>query len=176
MVDKAGRTTPRFPEAKVAAAAARIADELNQLGAEPGDLGIAQAASGGDLLFTRACLDRGMRLEIHLPQREPEFLAASVSFAAPHWMADYDALRSCKGVAFRIMPDELGPTPEGVGIYDRCNRWMLNAALSNGLAKVAFLALWDGKTGDGAGGTEDVVALVLRLTGRQPVVIDPATL
>jgi hypothetical protein len=134
MVDKPGRAQPRFPEAKTEAAAARIAQELDELGVGSGDLGISQAASGGDLLFAKACLARGMRLEVYLPQREPEFHAASVSYAAPHWQRDYDALKDRQDVVFRIMPDELGPAPEEVGIYDRCNRWMLHSALSCGLA------------------------------------------
>jgi hypothetical protein len=176
MVDKPDRETPRFPERKADAAAARIAQELDALEVRPGDLGISQAASGGDLLFATACLERGMRLEIYLPQREPEFLAASVAFAAAHWQRDYDALKDHKEVVFRIMPDELGPAPEGVNIYDRCNRWMLHSALSCGLGKVSFVTLWDGKAGDGPGGTEHMANLVKKLTGRQTAIIDPAKL
>jgi tetratricopeptide (TPR) repeat protein len=176
MVDKPGRETPRFPEVKAEAAGARIAQELDALGVGPGDLGISQAASGGDLLFATACLARGMHLETYLPQREPEFLAASVSFAAPRWQRDYDTVKENRDVVFHIMPDELGSGPEEVDIYDRCNRWMLHSALSCGLGKVSFMTLWDGKPGDGPGGTEHMASLVRRLTGRQPAIIDPATL
>jgi hypothetical protein len=176
MVDKPGRETPRFPEHKAEAAAARIAQELDAIGVGPRDLGISQAASGGDLLFATACLARGMRLEVYLPQREPEFLAASVSFVAPHWQRDYDALKDRRDVLFRIMPDELGPAPEEINIYDRCNRWMLHSALSCGPGKVSFITLWDGNAGDGPGGTEHMAYLVQKLTGRQPAIINPARL
>ena len=108
MVDRPGREPPRFPEHKAEAAAARIASELDALGVGQGDLGISQAAAGGDQLFMRACLARGMRLDVYLPQREPEFLRASVSYAVPRWQRDYDALRGRRDVVFRIMPDELG--------------------------------------------------------------------
>ncbi len=53
---------------------------------------------------------------------------------------------------------------------------MQQLSLSNGPAKVSFLTLWDGKPGDGPGGTERMVELIRQLTGRQPIVIDPATL
>jgi len=176
MVDRPDRATPRFPEALVPAAGERIVQALTAVGAGPGDLGIAQAASGGDLLFAQACLARGMRLELYLSQHEPAFLAESVQFAAPHWQADFDGLKDRPDVRFRIMPDDLGPTPEGVDLYDRCGRWTLHSALSCGLAKVSFMALWDGKPGDGPGGTEGMVSLVRQLTGRQPVIIDPGSL
>jgi hypothetical protein len=176
MVDKPGRTAARLPEAKMPQAAARIGQELDRIGVAPGDLGISQAASGGDLLFAHACLARGMRLEIYLPQREPEFLAASVSFGASHWQEDFDAIKNRPDVLFRVMPDELGATSKDLDIYDRCNKWMLHSALSCGLSSVRFITLWDGAPGDGPGGTEHMVGLVRRLTGREPANIDPATL
>jgi hypothetical protein len=77
-----------------------------------GDLGMSQAAASGDLLFASACLARGMRVDIYLPQREPEFLASSVSFADPHWQRDHHSLKDLPELLFRIMPDELGPCPK----------------------------------------------------------------
>ena len=176
MVDRPDRATPRFPEALVPAAGERIVRALTEIGAGPGDLGIAQAASGGDLLFAQACLARGMRLEIYLSRDEPAFLADSVQFAATHWQEDFDGLKNRPDVLFRIMPDDLGPAPEGVDVYDRCSRWTLHTALSCGLTRVSFIALWDGKPGDGPGGTESMVSLVRKLTGRQPLIIDPGSL
>src|SRR5829696_8374945 len=66
MRDRPGRETPRFPEDKAEAAGERIVQELNACGLGPGDLGISQAAAGGDLLFCRACLAQGMRLKVYL--------------------------------------------------------------------------------------------------------------
>ncbi len=176
MVDKPDRDKPRFPQEKAEAAGARIRAELDALGAGAGDLGIAQAACGGDLLFARACLDRGMRLWVMLPQEEPGFIASSVAWAGPRWQADYDTVRAHPEASFRILPVELGPAPEGVGMYERCNRWMMHTALSQGLAKVFFITLWDRGGGDGPGGTEHMVGLVRSLTGREPVVIEPQKL
>jgi len=176
MVDKADRPKPRFPESKADSAAKRMGQELDALKVRPGDLGISQAASGGDLLFADACLARGIRLEIYLPLREPEFLRASVSFAAPHWQQKYDSLKGRPDVVFRIMPDELGLPPDCTDVYDRANRWLLYSALSCGLRKLSFITLWDGNPGDGPGGTDHMVSLVRQLTGRQPAIIDPKTL
>ena len=74
------------------------------------------------------------------------------------------------------MPDERGAAPEGVSVHDRCNRRMLYSALSWGLARACFITLWNGEKGDGPGGTQHMVELVNKLTGRKPQIIDPASL
>jgi hypothetical protein len=53
---------------------------------------------------------------------------------------------------------------------------MLYSALAHGVPKVTGVLLWDRKLADGRGGTEHMHDLVARLTGRRPIVIDPATL
>src|SRR5262245_12727890 len=81
----------RFPARKVPAATARIRAELDQLGAGAGDIGLCGGASGGDLLFAEACLERGMRMEVRLAREEDEFLAESVTFADPdgRWLKSF---------------------------------------------------------------------------------------
>jgi tetratricopeptide (TPR) repeat protein len=169
---------PRFPPEKIDAAAASIRKALDRIGAGAGDLGLCSGASGGDLLFAEACLERGMRLELRLARDEPEFLAESVTFADPdhRWEQSFARVKGNPATTVFIMPEELGPSPEGVSVHDRCNRWMLYTALSQGLLKISFVTLWDGEPGDGPGGTENMVELVRTLTGRQPEIIDPKTL
>lgn len=169
---------PRFPPSKIEAAAARIRSALDEVGAGAGDLGLCGGASGGDLLFAESCLDRGMRLELHLARAENEFLAESVTFADPdrRWEKSFMQAKENPVSTVLVMSEELGPTPEGVSVHDRCNRWILYTALSHGPRKTSFVTLWDGAPGDGPSGTENMVQLVRKLTGRQPIIIDPATL
>jgi tetratricopeptide (TPR) repeat protein len=169
---------PRFPPDKIEAAAARIRTALDEVGADPVDLGLCGGASGGDLLFAEACLERGMRVELRLALAENEFLANSVTFADPDWRWERSFMRVKEnpGTKIFVMPEELGAAPKGVSVYDRCNRWILYTALSQGLLKASFITLWDGEPGDGRGGTQNMVELVHKLTGRQPIIIDPATL
>jgi hypothetical protein len=170
--------SPRFPPAKIAAAAARIRSALDEVGAGAGDLGLCGGASGGDLLFAEACIERGMRVELCLARAENEFLAESVTFADPdrRWERSFMRVKENPGTKVLVMPEELGPAPRSVSIHDRCNRWILYTALSQGLLKASFITLWDGEPGDGPGGTQNMVERVHTLTGRQPIVIDPATL
>ena len=169
---------PRFPPAKIEAAAARIRAALDEVGAGTDDLGLCGGASGGDLLFAEACLERGMRVELRLARPENEFLAESVTFADPdhRWEHCFTRVAENPCTTVLIMPEELGPAPKGVSMHGRCNRWMLYTALSQGLLKASFITLWDGEPGDGPGGTQNMVELVRKLTGRQPIIIDPATL
>ena len=173
-----GKKAARFPPTKIDAVATRIRAALDEIGAAAGDLGLCGGASGGDLLFAEACLARGMRMEVRLARRENEFLAESVTFADPdrRWERSYFAVMQSPATTVLVMPDELGPAPEGMSVHDRCNRWILYSALSHGLQRSSFVALWNGEPGDGPGGTENMVDLVKRLTGRRPIIIDPATL
>ena len=45
----------------------------------------------------------------------------------------------------------------GYDIWQRNNLWMLHNALAVGRDKVTLIALWDGKDGDGPGGTGHMV-------------------
>ena len=64
------------------------------------------------------------------------------------------------------MPDELGPAPRGVTVFERCNLWLLYTALPYGVDKVRFICLWDGKKGDGPGGTAHMYEEVKERTGQ----------
>ena len=130
------------------------------------------------MLFAEACLERGIRVELRLARPENEFLAESVTFADPdrRWERNFMRVKENPGTKTFVMPEELGPTPKGVSIHDRCNRWILYSALSQGLSRTSFITLWNGEPGDGPGGTQNMVEHVRKLTGRQPIIIDPATL
>jgi tetratricopeptide (TPR) repeat protein len=174
-----GKEKPsRFPPAKIAAAAARIRAALDEVRAGASDLGLCGGASGGDLLFAEACLERGMRVELRLARAENEFLAESVAFADPdhRWERSFATVKENPLTTVLVMPEELGPAPKDVSVHDRCNRWILYTALSQGLLRASFITLWDGEPGDGPGGTQNMVELVRKLTGRQPIIIDPASL
>jgi hypothetical protein len=75
-----------------------------------------------------------------------------------------------------VAPDELGPPPKWVNIYERNNLWLLYSALAHGLGKVFFVALWDGKGGDGPGGTQHMVEIFNDYTDKRAQLIDPAEL
>jgi hypothetical protein len=165
-VDEPGRVPPRFPPALVEPAATAIAAALDRLAAGPADLALTQGANGGDLLFAEACLARGVPLRLMLPEPEDAFIAHSVHGAAgPHdWPARYRAVRTRatgEPVVMRADPAaQLDP-------FERCNHWLLAAALAHGVQRLRFVCLWDGAPqGDGPGGTAHLVREVMRRIDR----------
>ncbi len=154
MVDTPDRDPPRFPNEKSPLANGAILDKLNDLGANDADLGICGGACGGDLLFARLCLDRDMAVHLYLPFEEPAFLEKSVTFAGEEWTERYSRVKDHPKTTLSVMVDELGPDESP---YARNNMRMLYDALAFGANKLRFIALWDGKAGDGPGGTKHMI-------------------
>jgi len=154
MIDAPGRVPPRFPPKMEKIAAKEIGKKLEELDAGPKDLALCSGACGGDLLFAEACLKLGVRLQIRIPFDEPTFLKNSVTFVEGNWGERYDAVKNNELTTLLVMPDELGPTSPKADPYEQVNLWQLYTALSMGPEKVRFICLWDGKGGDGPGGTK----------------------
>jgi len=157
MIDAPGRSRPRFPADKEKIAAGAILEKLEELKAGAEDLALCGGACGGDLLFAEACLKLGVPLQVRIPFDEPTFLENSVAFAGANWSGRYYAVKNNGLTTVFVMPEELGPTPEGTDPYERNNLWQLHAALSMGPKKVHLICLWDGKGGDGPGGTKHML-------------------
>jgi hypothetical protein len=169
MIDKPDRPTPRFPPEKEQAAADKIAKQLDQLKAGPGDLALTQGACGGDILFTEACLERGVKIHWLQPFKEPEFIQRSVNHGGDHWRQRFFEIKPKLAEPILAAPDFLGEPPKNSGSYypyERCNLWLLYTALSYGLDKINFICLWDGSGGDGPGGTAHMYNEVNLRTGK----------
>jgi hypothetical protein len=170
MVDAPGRSEPRFPPNKEKIAAKEIAKKLGELDAGSKDLALCGGACGGDLLFAEACLKLDVHLQIRIPFDEPTFLKNSVTFAGGGWRDRYYAVKNNKLTTLFVMPEEFGPTPPKVNPYEQSNLWQLYTALSMGAEKVRFICLWDGKGGNGPGGTNHMHDEVLKRSGKVYVI------
>ena len=164
-LDAPGRSSARFPPESVERAAemirAAVAEERELAGSNPIE-GIAGGANGGDILFHEACAELGIPTSLLLALPKAEFATASVKDAGPDWMERFRTL--CDRLDVRVMaatrelPQWLAARGD-YGIWQRNNRWMLHTALSPSDVDVSLIVLWDGKGGDGPGGTRDMVAL-----------------
>ena len=163
MVDTPDRDPPRFPNEKSPLVSAAIRNKLAELGANAADLGICGGACGGDLLFAQRCLDRDMAVHLYLPFEEPLFLEKSVNFAGDEWIQRYSRVKADAKTSLNVMTDELAPDDNP---YARNNMRMLNDAAAFGMDRLRFIALWDGKAGDGPGGTKHMIETVRKNHGQ----------
>ncbi len=164
MVDAPDRPIPRFPLEKVPIAEVEIAKVLDQLNTGPEDLALTQGASGGDLIFAEACQMRGVKLQLLQPFPEPEFIERSVAPAEGDWYSRYFAVKAKLTQPVLCMPNELNTAITDP--FERCNLWLLQAALAYGSEKLRFICLWNGGGSDGPGGTAHLAAEVKKSTGQ----------
>ena len=165
-IDGQGRREPRFPAKMEQIAAQAISSKLDELGARGDDLGLCGGACGGDLLFAESCLQRGLRLELRIPFKEPDFLNMSVNYAGDVWRDRFYNVKKHPNTRFYIQPEELNVCPEGMNPFSRNNSWQLYTALSWTSEKVHFISLWDKKEGEGQGGTKHMRDAVLKHFGQ----------
>lgn len=166
MIDKLDRPRPRFPSAMATEAQQKIKEVLDKLQADAKDMVIVPGlACGGDILFLEACLERQMKVEVYLPFESAQFIEESVSFAGDDWVERFYRIKNHPQVALNLQPERIGPVRKGSNSFERNNRWALYSSLIYGIERVRLIVLWDGKGGDGRGGTGDMVKQVRQLGG-----------
>jgi hypothetical protein len=178
MIDKANRATPRFPSAKEAAAKEqikqKIKDAVTSAGANKKIIGIAGGACGGDILFHELCKELGIESKMPLAIPENDFIAASVSFAGAGWVQRFHNLIQLLPHPV-LMDSEILPAwlkkKNDYSVWSRNNLWLLHMAQQNGTMNMTLIALWDGKGGDGPGGTQHMVETA-KAGGAKTFVID----
>lgn len=180
MIDKQGRKEPRFPKEKEAAARERIKEKAAAVKARwnTNVIGIAGGASGGDILFHEVCAELDIPTDLYLILPAEKFKAESVNFAGPDWVDRFDALYQKLPHRVLCNTKELPAwlqKKKDYSIWERNNLWMLNSALVNGGRNMTLMALWDGRGGDGPGGTQHMVQEA-RTRGANTIVIDVKTL
>jgi hypothetical protein len=177
-LDAEDRPAPRFPAEMEAPAGEAIRDAVADIVRCHGSArGIAGGASGGDILFHEACGRLGIPSELYLPMGEDAFIAESVAPAGADWVQRFAALATrVPRVFYHHPPEHDGRDGEPArSIWEQNNQWLLHEALSDGADNLTVLVLWDGHTGDGPGGTEDLVHAA-RLAGAEVVILDATTL
>lgn len=168
MIDRPGRRPPRFPPAREGAVARAIAAALE---ACDGRVGYAAAACGSDILFHEALAERGGESHVILPFRAEQFRRESVD-VAPGWSERFERVLARATEVVTVSAEAFA----GGGAF------RYGDLVLHGLARMhaerlggalAGLAVWDGRAGDGPGGTAWAVE-AWRATGTPMAVIDTA--
>lgn len=192
MIDAPGRKAPRFPAEKEEVARQKIREAVeHEMSAGAGvACGYAGGASGGDLLFQEVCEELGIETRLYLAFRAQQYVVSSVEKAGEQWVKRFWKLYNARETAGQVRVlsdvaevknvDEYLPawlrSKENYGIWQRNNLWMLYNALDEACdprsedPNITLIALWDGETGDGAGGTRDLIARVKKLGARYQII------
>lgn len=163
MIDAPDRREPRFPPEKVEIAKQKIAEAVAAEQQIAGGIayGIAGCASGGDILFHQVCEAMNIPTRIFLALPREDYIRASVAPAGAQWIEEFNRLLRSRPVRVlcdsKELPRWLQDKPN-YNIWQRNNLWNLhNALAAAGGENVTLIALWNGASGDGAGGTADMV-------------------
>lgn len=163
MIDTPDRAKPRFPPNKVEVARQKIAEAIAAEQQLAGGIacGIAGGANGGDILFHQICEKMKIPTRIYLAVPRDLYITASVASAGPEWIEQFNNLVKSHPVRVLHESKELPrwlQEKSGYNIWQRNNLWNLHNALAMvGGENVTLIALWNGATGDGPGGTADMV-------------------
>jgi hypothetical protein len=164
--DTPDRKSPRFPNTREAIdkAKAWLREQIEaEKAATKGAISaIAGAASGTDLIFHEVCAELGIRTTVVLPIPREDYCRQSVADGGPDWVERFNHLVNANPPVLLSedadLPVWAAPIPD-YGVFQRGNIFMIEAALTRPNADVTLLALWNGKAGDGPGGTADMVEL-----------------
>jgi class 3 adenylate cyclase/tetratricopeptide (TPR) repeat protein len=169
MIDSPERVLPRFPTSLEPAVAKALSDRIRQL--KPG-VGFASAACGSDILFLEAMLDAGAEISVVLPYNKNEFIRDSVDFLPDsNWGARFEQVlkRAAQLVTASTERLDLGSVSLEFGNALLFGLATLYAARLE--TEIVPLAVWDGMSADGPGGTASAIENWQRI-GYKPEIID----
>jgi hypothetical protein len=124
----------------------------------PAAFAYGSLASGGDILWAEALLDRGAELHIVLPFALEEFVARSVTPAGASWV---DRFHRCLGQAETVSYATVDAYLDDDVLYRYCSELAMGLALLRARyldVDAHQLALWDGQPARGEAGTAIDVA------------------
>ncbi len=170
VIDPPDRPVARFPATREASVRLRIESLLRRWGV---GLGYSGAAGGADIIFAETIHALGGETCLILPVDRETFCRWSVEGSGGEYVKRYRA--ALTNAAFVSESPFSRQDLQGGGLWDFGNRMILGNALRRASeleTPLKVLAVWDGKRGDGRGGTADMVALA-RQCGLTVHVIDP---
>ena len=154
MLDRPDRPAARFPAALEETVRDKIEACIERRDVR---IGYSSLACGGDMLFTESVLKRGGEVHIFLPFDIETFIEYSVRLVPRDELAERFHRILDSAASVRILNEKGDPDDDAA--YDYCNRVLAGAAILKSQflgMDIAPVLLWDGKRGDGGGGTESV--------------------
>jgi class 3 adenylate cyclase/tetratricopeptide (TPR) repeat protein len=169
MIDSPERIAPRFPASLEPAVAKALFDKIRQL--KPG-VGFASAACGSDILFLEAMLDVGAEISVVLPYNKDEFIRDSVDLLpGSNWSVRFEHVLKQAAQLVTASTDRLHFGSISLEFGNALLFGLATLYAARLEADMVPLAVWDGKSGDGPGGTASAIGNWQHL-GYKPEIID----
>ena len=175
MMDLPGRTPPRFPPEREAAVKDAIRLWLQQVRA---GFGYTSGACGADLIFCECLLELEAKVNLVLPSPVDSFKRQSVNRSGTDWDRRFHhvlAHATSLTIANHAETATSAADPSSSIAFVFASRIItgLGALQAHALdLELKPLAVWDGKSGDGPGGTATTIA-AWRAHGLEPHIIPP---
>lgn len=150
LVDSADRPVARFPQDRVPWVVDRIREVFDEWEAGPATTVISGGARGADILAAEEGLRRGAVVILCLAHPPERFVRESVELGDTDWADRFRRLLAVADVR------QLADPPDGAEVFTRTNEWMVDLARAFDPRPQA-LFVWNGREGDGVGGTADMV-------------------
>ncbi|HJN89448.1 MAG TPA: adenylate/guanylate cyclase domain-containing protein [Verrucomicrobiota bacterium] len=154
MLDRPDRPAARFPAALEETVRTEIEACIERRDVR---IGYSSLACGGDMLFAESILKRGGEVHIFLPFDIETFIEYSVRLVPRDDLVERFHRVLDNAASVRTLNDQ--GDPDDAAVYDYCNRVLAGAAILKSQflgMDITPILLWDGKRGDGGGGTESV--------------------
>ena len=170
MIDKEDRRVPRFParmEWKIKNAIKKNLIHESKA-AKNKILGIAGGACGSDILFQESCIELDIESKLFIPPNRNEFIKNSIEFAGDEWVTRYENIS--KLITVYSFP-ESDIHRRGMNVWINNNLQMLNYALQMKDAVIKLLAVWDGRSGEGEGGTVHMIRMAKKYSIKTNIIL-----
>ncbi len=168
MVDLPDRPEPRFPADQVPRVTAEVRAALADWQVGSDSTIVCGGARGADLIVAEEAHARGARIVLCLALPPGEFVQRSVDIPGTDWAARFERIAQVADT--QVLDGTRGGQDD---VFARANAWMVDVTRSLDQSPHAIV-VWNGREGDGPGGTKDMVRR-LGLQGPDPRVrvIDP---
>jgi hypothetical protein len=170
MIDAPDRAVPRFPASEEARVAGAVRRALEEWEVDDATTLVCGGARGADIIAAEAALERGAAVVVCLALPVDEFVQASVVLDGdPSWVDRFNAVLERSEL---LQPPE-GYEAAGEGVFAHNNSRMIALATEIGGGRPYVLAVWNGRDGDGPGGTADIVRRCDATDSDRCRIIDP---
>lgn len=156
LIDRPGRPVPRFPEGLAEAVKDEIRRRVQQVSAH---FGYASAGCGADILFLETMLEAGGEIHVVLPYARELFSEKSVSFCGRgEWVGRFEKILAKAAEVQELSTHHQEDEGAAFEFANRMLHGLARLRAEQLETRLVPMAVWDGKPGDGPGGTADNVA------------------